>query len=145
MTFRLASILSLREAELSESSHEVASFESQVRAIDNSRTEVELGRQATRHKVSAASKPVVAADLHLATDYLKALDREDERLRREAELVQQSLATARTVLVGRHQAVSVLQRLRDRLAEAEALELARSQQRALDEVSAVRAHRRKLA
>ena len=144
MKFRLASVLSLREAQLSESSEQVARIETRVLSIEVSRGEVESEREQTQEGVASAES-ILAADLHVAAVYLTALERESDQLRAEALVVRQTLDSARSDLVERHRAVTVLRRLRERLSSAAVLEATRGEQRALDEVAGVQAYRRKQA
>ena len=143
-SFRLASVLSFRESQLTEAVQEMSRIETRMQSLENDLVTVTRERDDTMgHAVPAHDTR--AADLRLAIQYLAVLEERELGLRREALKLATELTRARTAVKERHQAVDVLNRLQGRQAEAERVDASRREQRALDEVAGRQAELRRLA
>jgi flagellar export protein FliJ len=133
--FRLASVLSLREARLVAAMQELARTESLVRAQEATLERLRAEVQETLQRTTPAAG--AAADLQLASDYLAALERQELALIHQLDQLRARLERTRTVVRERHQAVDVLKRLRGRQEES------RAEQRATDEIAGLQAEARR--
>lgn len=132
--FRLASLLNLREAQLTEAMQEMARIEAQVLTLQSALEQVGNERDATLHR-SVPVNATRAADLGLATQYLAWLEQRELRLRHELDQIQAALARARVTVMERHQAAEVLRRLRERHNVAVREDEGRRERRAVDELA----------
>ena len=140
--FRLASVLALRESQLTEALQKVSQIETEANLLEYRLKAISRERNATFARITPSGE-LDAADLWLASQYLDVLEQQALSIRGQVGLVQGQLAQARTVVLERHQAVDVLMRLRERLEAAARQDELRVEQRHLDEVAAVRAERRR--
>jgi flagellar export protein FliJ len=138
--FRLASVLSLRDSQLTEAGSAVAQIESEIQLLESASYQVDASRRAVQQGF-VQERSVSSAELRQAAEYLEVLEHEYTRLREQVELARRRVLDARSMLVERHQAVSVLKKLRDRLDEAATLDDQHSEQRALDEVAGAQSYR----
>jgi|SRR6185437_3585679 len=143
-SFRLASVLSYRESQLTEAVHEMSRIETRMQSLENALVTVTRERDDTMDQAIPA-RDTRAADLRLAIQYLAVLEQRELGLRREAVKLAGELARARTTVRERHQAVDVLNRLHGRQAEADRVDASRREQRALDEVAGRQAELRRQA
>jgi len=139
--FRLASVLSLREARLVAAMQELARTESLVRAQEATLERLRAEVQETLQRTTPAAG--AAADLQLASDYLAALERQELALIHQLDQLRARLERTRTVVRERHQAVDVLKRLRGRQLAAARQEESRAEQRATDEIAGLQAEARR--
>lgn len=140
--FRLASVLAIRESQLTEALQKMSQIETEANQLEHRLKAIARERDATFAR-TAPSGELDAADLWLASRYLEVLEREALVIQQQVGQVQGQLARARTVVAERHQAVDVLTRLRERLEAAARQDERRVEQRQLDEVAAQRAERRR--
>ncbi len=138
--FRLASVLALRESQLTEALQKMSQIETEANELEYRLTAISRERDATLAQTMPLGK-LDAADLRLASQYLDVLEQRALLIKRQAGLIRGQLARARTVVVERHQAVDILTRLRQRLEAAARQDERRVEQRHLDEVAALRAER----
>jgi len=137
LPFRLATVLEFREAQQSMAVQDLARAEAAVQSVERSLTQLEQDQFALlAQSVSWKERP--AADLRLTTLYLDVLERRQQSLGAELVTLREQVARAREIVVVRHQAVDILNRLKERQMSIVHQEEARQEQRAIDEVNSAR-------
>jgi flagellar export protein FliJ len=139
--FRLASVLSLREARLVAAMQELARTESLVRAQEATLERLRAEVQETLQRTTPAAG--AAADLQLASDYLAALERQELALIHQLDQLRARLERTRTVVRERHRGGPVHRRRRAPLGAAPRQEESRAEQRATDEIAGLQAEARR--
>src|SRR5579883_734560 len=119
--FRLASVLTYRESQLSEAVQEMSSLETRLHALEADLVSVTRERDDTLGQ-AVPVRDTRVADLRLAIEYLTVLEQRELGLRREAIALVRELVRARATVKERHQAVDVLNRLHGRQVEAERID-----------------------
>jgi flagellar export protein FliJ len=136
--FRLASVLALRESQLTEALQKVSRYETEAHHLEDRLEAISRERDATFARTTTSGE-LDAADLRLASQYLDALDHQALAIQHQVGLVKGQLAEARTLVIERHQAVDILTRLKERIEATVQQDERRVEQRHLDEVAAQRA------
>lgn len=140
--FRLASVLSLREAQRDTAARETARLEAHLRGLAESHARITREREVISARALVIGE-TTAANLHLAAEYLGVLDREEKQIRRDVERAGEMLSHSRSTLIEYHGAVGALERLRDRQAAEARREETRQERVTLDEVAGLRAERKR--
>ena len=112
-----------------------------MQSLTDTRAALVAERESVAERALLASQ-TSAANLHLVTVYLEALEAREEAIGKELAELSVHLESARAVVRERQRAVEVLRRLRERLRAQDRLDEARREQRAMDEVASLQMARR---
>ncbi len=137
-TFRLATVLAYRESLLALAVQGLARVEVAAHTVAQALTQL-VQEQRALLGASTSEQERTAADLWLLVDYLNLLEQREHSLRTELAQLQEQLARARELVLERHRAVDVLNRLKERQLILARQELARQEQRLIDEMTGTRA------
>lgn|GEM_PF-4565224 len=140
-SFRLRTVLSYREFQLDRAVQDVARLQGRIQTLSDATAKLVAEREAVAAGALLASE-TSAANLHLVTVYVEALEAREETIRKEVAELSVHLESARAVVRERQKAVEVLRRLRERLRAQDLQDEARREQRAMDEVASMQMARR---
>ena len=135
--FRLSTVLDFREAQLSMAVQDLTRAETAVQSVEYSLIQLEQ-EQSSLLGQSTSWRERPAADLGLIAQYLNVLEQRQQSLGAELITLREQTARARAIVVERHRAVDILNRLKERQLSIARQEKSRQEQRAIDEVNSTR-------